>query len=57
MKKKIKTELISLELPSSLLKDIKEIAYTQDISYKSLIKVFIAEAFEEYLVKHQVTNK
>jgi len=49
MKKRTKTELISLQLPSPLLARIKGLANAWDVSYKSLIKIFLAEKVEEEL--------
>ena len=45
-KLKPSTERISLRLPESMLDGLKVLAHKRDVSYQSLLKVFLAERIE-----------
>ncbi len=40
------TETISLRLPESLLNELRVLANQRDVSYQSLLKIFLAERLE-----------
>lgn len=48
------TESISLRLPSSMLRRIKQVAHSRDIPYQSLMKIYLANQLSRELKNRSI---
>ncbi len=50
---KLSTKAISIRLPESMISELRLLANKQDVSYQTLLKIFLAERIKEELYSSQ----